>query len=92
MIGGAYYERNRQVEFAQVLAEGDYQNCIASKPGEVHACMQVMNATLSKFMKPDWVGIAFFALAPILMGWIAVYTIIGIVRWIRAGFGPEGKG
>jgi len=29
---------------------------------------------------------AAIALSPILLGWLAVYALVGIGRWVRAGF------
>jgi hypothetical protein len=91
MIGGALYERNRQIEFSKTVLTFAYTRCAEGKPVELRDCMKKANEDFREAWKPDWIGVAFWALAPILAGWTIVYLTIGTVRWIRAGFNQQGK-
>lgn len=92
MIGGAVYERNNQREFAGKIAQFDYSNCLDKQPAPGRDCSKVIRESLEKWNKPDWGGVIYVAFAPIVAGWIVVYLFVGIFRWIRTGFRPEGKG
>jgi hypothetical protein len=60
---------------------------------DLDLCAQTRDKAWPKAISNHWIYAAFFGLAPVLLGWFAVYGVIALVRWIRAGFkaptGPD---
>jgi hypothetical protein len=39
----------------------------------------------------DRINVALVAFAPLPVGWLAMYALVLLGRWVRAGFGPAGE-
>ncbi len=81
----AYNERMSQVDTGQKAVQLDYEYCIESEPSVSKDCLAESKKNREFWMKPNWVNISFIAFAPILLGWILVFIIIRVYRWVKAG-------
>jgi hypothetical protein len=84
-LGAAYQERSSEMEAGQHFLNLSYQTCIESKTSTSVSCLAEMNKNFEIWMKPNWENIGFIALAPIPLGWLLVFLIIRVYRWVKAG-------
>ena len=84
-LGAAYYERTSEMGAGQHFLDLSYQTCIESKTSTSDSCLAEMNKNFDIWMKPNWGNIGFIALAPIPLGWLLVFIIIRVYRWVKAG-------
>ena len=90
-VGAAEYERDRQIEQGNELAEFRYRLCMETKSANANSCSEKLGKDLKKAVEPFWGNIAFYSLAPVVAGWVVIYLIIIIVRWVKTGFKPVSK-
>ncbi len=90
IIGAALFQRTSDVDRAQDFMNETYQTCIDLKKQHndfnFGPCMDEAEKNYAIFVKDSWGNVAFTALAPIPIGWLLAYTVIGIFRWVRRGF------
>ena len=84
-LGSAYYERSSEMDAGQHFLSWSYQVCTESKASTPEECSIEMNKNFDIWMKPNWGNIGFIALAPIPLGWLLVFIIIRVYRWVKAG-------
>lgn len=84
-LGAAYHERNSEMDAGQHFLDLSYQSCIESKISTSDGCLAEMHKNFDIWMKPNWENIGFIALAPIPLGWLLVFIIIRVYRWVKAG-------
>ena len=84
-LGAAYYERSSEMEVGQHFIDLHYQACIEIEKSTIEACSVEMNKNFDIWMKPNWGNIGFIAFVPIMLGWVLVFIIIRVYRWIKAG-------
>ena len=84
-LGAAYNERTSEMDAGQKFIQLAYQTCTESEPSIPRDCLAEMTKNIEIWMKPNWANISFIAFAPILLGWILVFIIIRVYRWIKAG-------
>ena len=84
-LGAAYHERSSEMDAGQHFLDFSYQTCIESKGSAADGCLAEMNKNFDIWMKPNWGNIGFIALAPIPLGWLLVFIIIRVYRWVKAG-------
>jgi hypothetical protein len=85
-LGGAFWGNNLG------LHEGDYvvtqyQICTEGPlPVDWNACSQAFARDWPAAISHRWAYAAFFGLVPIPLGWLIVYGLRALVRWIQSGF------
>ena len=99
-IGGAYFEATdmarREREFVSSITKVEYDLCRGEQDRAIEAsrsfsrdCVAESHDNFTRVSqiahKPRW-SIALVALAPIPIGWLLVFILIRIWRWIRRGF------
>ena len=62
----------------------EWRFCITQQPVDWEGCRQ--SRALQIAGPGKWYGAAIVGLTPIPIAWLIVYGIVGLVRWIRAGF------
>jgi hypothetical protein len=85
MLGGAAYERKSQVDTATSSAQLTYKMCLDIGGEQIAKCSEEFAKNYAEFLKPYWIDVALRAFAPVLLGWLLVFIIIRVYRWIKAG-------
>ena len=76
------------------LSQGDYvaeayKRCLAAHLGQSDdsaACSAEFKKDWPEAIKYHWHYAAAFAFIPIPLAWLAVWGLVSLVRWVRAGF------
>jgi hypothetical protein len=71
------------------LAESEFADCIASPITTGDACLAHFRTAYAAGIDGHWLTAAFWAVIPILLGWLAAWTIVALTRWVRRGFELE---
>lgn len=85
-LGAAIYVRNLQIDSGNRFATTMYTHCMDVTKADPGFCLRKFGDDLKVGFTPNWEIVAFYAIAPVLAAWIAIYAIVGIVRWIKKGF------
>ena len=85
IIGGGLLGNNIGIH------EGDYvvqelQICEEAHNADLKMCYQKFDKDWPAAISNHWIDAVFFGLVPIPLGWLTVYGIVALLRWIRAGF------
>jgi hypothetical protein len=83
IIFGAGYERKSQVDGAISVVNSLYVSCLELE--NIKDCSKEHSSNLKNFMEPVWSDVALSAFAPVILGWLIVFIIIRVYRWIKAG-------
>ena len=100
IVAGGLWTRSVLIESQGEFARTRYRMCLANHSiqpdGSIPAdtdwkrCDRQFDADWKRDVTDHWDGVnglnAAFTLAPLLVAWLLVYAIVGLVRWIRAGF------
>jgi hypothetical protein len=83
-IGGAFW--GNQIG----LSQGDwtvaaYRVCLDTR-GDDAACSTEFHRAFTAAVSDHWTVAIIVGLAPIPLGWLAVYTLVGVGRWVKRGF------
>lgn len=104
-IGAAYYESNAinaretaaisdQVELLRRICRMEQDQAITESRPFNRDCVEEFRKNVDDFLRNPafresrW-SIALAALVPILFGWLLAYSLVGLFKWIRAGFRPR---
>jgi hypothetical protein len=94
VVGAAIYQRNVAVERAANFAASTYEICSdieQRKPeSDSNRCIQESAQTRARWLYGNWNDVIFSAFAPMLLAWPAIYLLIRVWRWVRAGFKTKG--
>lgn len=85
-IGAAIYERQTQIDSGTYIATRGFAICIEPASADHDKCYSKLSDDLSRSIEPHWGNVAFYALAPVLAGWLVAYVLLWVVRWVRRGF------
>ena len=85
ILGAAFYERGSQVDSATSSAQSILRMCLDTEGAQSKNCNEEFGKNFVNFLEPNWGDIAFIAFAPAILGWILVFIIIRVYRWIKAG-------
>ena len=89
-VGAAIYQRNLDVDRAEGFAKFAYRVCLDSKSlahdPDLASCEQERQKNLTVWMKGSWGNVAFIALVPIPLGWLAVFILFNAGRAANIGF------
>lgn len=92
-LGAAIYQRSADVERASDHAELSYRLCaednVRKNVLDNSNCMLELNKNMAIWLEGSWANVAFVSLVPIPLGWLVVYVIIKIYRWVNVGFKRE---
>ncbi len=90
MLGAAIYQRNADIRYAWSAWEGEHKTCVEMKANrqsfDLKECIESGTASWNNWLEGRWTRVALIAVAPIPFYWLAVYSFIGIFRWIKRGF------
>jgi hypothetical protein len=67
-------------------AEAVLHLCTDAPHSDFNACYAQFDKEWSEAIKYHWDYAAFLSLVPIPLAWLAIYGLLALVRWIRAGF------
>jgi hypothetical protein len=101
-ISMAVHDRDTNNRTAYFSSRDVFQNCldrsveltleaIADMSNAVFNCQNEEKREYKKISEANWERTAALSLLPIPIGWLVVYLIIWIFRWVKAGFKPENK-
>lgn len=79
------------VENAKILYDSCMKEAVSQQ--DFDKCWSEKTANINKFkydyilgQKDFWLIISVLFVGPIILAWLFVYLIIGVARWIKAGF------
>jgi hypothetical protein len=91
-IGAGLYQRNSDITKANDTASLSHRICLEAESArndpnrDPAACDGKYLEAYKLWMDGSWANVAFVAVAPIPLGWLGVYALIRIRRWILDGF------
>jgi len=90
IIGGGLWQRTSDVERAQTFMNSSYQTCFDAHPPNADrayyaTCMSKAWADYQIVVAGSWGNVAFFAIAPVALAWLAAFIAIVVSRWVLAG-------
>ena len=90
-LGATIYQRNADIEAADGFAEFAYKVCVkTSEPfghrDEIARCEKERKDHMDVWLKGSWSNVAFLALAPIPLGWLAGLILVNVGRAQVIGF------
>jgi hypothetical protein len=68
------------------VADIIYDSCTHETNVDWAACNAEFNRVYTSSISSHWQLAWIYALVPIVLGWLAVYTILALARWVRRGF------
>ncbi len=76
------------------LHQGDwardvYQACVDEPRANHEDCSQQFDRNWRSATQYHWEYAALYGLVPIPFGWLSVYSLLFLSRWIRSGFRPS---
>ena len=95
VVAGPFYLNGRAYDAALKDAGETYHLCREAQGAadDPATCTERSNVMLKIGMQNvapiGSLGWALVAVIPVVLGWIFVYIIVGLWRWIRAGFKPS---
>jgi hypothetical protein len=91
VIGGLWIRGNVFDDLA-APATAVYRNCISKPEYIIEDCDRKYDAAwrpIADHWDRIWYYTAAYTLIPIPIVWLIVYGLVGLVRWIKAGFAPR---
>ena len=85
VLGAASFERGSQVDAATSSAQSIYRMCLDMEEAQSEDCSKEFHKNFVDFLRPNWSNIAFIAITPVILGWVLIFIIIRVYRWIKAG-------
>jgi hypothetical protein len=75
------------------LHQGDWavnvqKLCWEQKGADLSVCDAQFSRNWSEAIQYHWQYAFIFSLAPIPLGWLSVYGLLKLVRWVKRGFTP----
>ena len=85
-LGAAIYERNEQVKSADTLYQLKAQTCFTDPADIAKDCLDKVSLQDVSHATANWSDVAFYAVGPVVVGWLVALIALSTFRWIRAGF------
>lgn len=89
-LGATIHQRNADVERAEDFAKYAHRVCLDSKSSahnnDLPSCEQEREKNLQVWLDGSWANVAFIALVPIPLGWLAAFILINVSRASNIGF------
>ena len=90
IVGAAIYQRNADVEKAESFAKFSDRVCLDSKASaqdsDTSSCEKERERNIRVWMQGSWGNVAFMAIAPVPLGWLAVFILVYVGRGAVVGF------
>jgi hypothetical protein len=90
IFGAGFYQRTNDMERAGSMGGWAMSVCEKSQTAkgsyDFSSCGVEFDKMFHIFAKDSWGNVAFVALAPIPLAWLAGYFIVWLSRWVRRGF------
>jgi hypothetical protein len=90
VIGAALYQRNADVDKAEGFAKYATRVCLDAKfiahDTDLASCEQERQKNLTDWMEGSWGNVAFIALVPVPLGWLAIFILLNAGRAANIGF------
>jgi len=89
-VGAAIYQRNADVDRAEESAKLTHQICVDTKAlkhdTNLASCEREREGAMAIWLSGSWGNVVFMALAPVPLGWLAVFSLIYFGRAQVIGF------
>jgi hypothetical protein len=86
MVGASLYVQTDRTDRAYKFANSMMSLCLDMVSPSPKDCTSDYSHNVKIALNPFWPDAVILAIVPIPITWLLVYIIIGIVRWVRAGF------
>ena len=87
-IGGAYWGNNIRLHEGDWVLE-NYSACLHAPHSDWAECEKKLDKDWPAAISGRGLYAAFVGLVPIPLGWLMVYGIVALARWIRTGFNQK---
>jgi hypothetical protein len=84
-IVGGVCGREAAVLRGTAVAIDSYQQCLGTPNQDARACQETFFKQSTENDKGHWLAATTVALAPILIAWAIIFSLIALVRWIGRG-------
>ena len=78
--------RKDQINLADALYRDQYHNCSISGPTNISYCDETVSLQAAMDATTNWLDVAFFSLAPIILAWFLALVSVRVLKWIKMGF------
>ena len=93
-LGAAWYQRTADIRQAEKAFHLAYQTCrdiqdnaaSRNKDFDFNKCDAKGAEAWDLSLEGSWAKAAFVSLAPIPLGWLAMYLLMVLWKWVRLGF------
>jgi hypothetical protein len=93
VIGGGLWTMGRITDVATFPSKAELHRCMSDSQSDMKVCEarfdRDFNAAMNAAANHFWQTVAINTLVPIPIAWLIVYGLVGLVRWIKAGFTPK---
>lgn len=86
IIGAGIVVSEKVRDDANAISSIGFDNCRNIQNFDIETCSDQKWEVYKKLNDPNWSMISISALAPVFGGWLFVYMMLGIYRWVRRGF------
>ena len=83
-VGIVFSEKVR--DDANAISSNRFDICRNIQNSDFQTCSNQQWEVYKKLNDPNWSMISIFALTPAVLGWLFVYMMLGIYRWVGRGF------
>lgn len=85
-LGTSISIRNDQIQRADALYKDQYHTCSLSSPTNLNYCDETVSLQAATHATANWMDVAFYSLAPILLAWCLALVSVKTFKWIKTGF------
>ena len=85
-LGASISIRNDQIQRADSLYRDQYHTCSLSSPNSLTFCDETVSLEAAMHATANWMDVATFSLAPILLAWCLALVSVKTFKWIKMGF------
>ena len=82
-IGAFIYVRSAQVKNADSLFQMEFSACLNERMGNIAACSNKTSLQNAMDVTAYWPDVAFFAFAPVIVGWLVAFVTLKTFRWVN---------
>jgi hypothetical protein len=89
VVVGGLWVRGKVMDDMGFLAKFELDNCTTYlHPDDTNQCYANFDAMWQHDVPNLWLNInnAIWTLGPLLLAWLLVYVLVGLTRWVGAGF------
>lgn len=90
VLGVGIYQRNAELKRANEAVSSMFAMCVEthllSADKKSTDCLQETEKNRMIWLEGSWGNVAWLAFLPVLLAWSAVFLLVRVWRWVRAGF------